>query len=120
MEHRWSLRQPIRFDVLWKMADGRRGRARTRDLSLEGLYLEMDTAPAINHALELHFRLPGSGGGCFCRVEALVAHRHETGAGVVFGGLDELATNGVKALIYGAVARQPLPMTEDTHSVLAA
>jgi hypothetical protein len=120
MEHRWNPRQPVRFDVLWHLANGVRGRAVMRDLSLEGLYLEMDSPPAVNHALELHFRLPGPDGGCFCRVEALVVHRNVAGAGLLFNGLDGRACDCVKALLCGGTTRQPLPMTEDTHSVLAA
>ena len=98
IEHRWSERKPIAMEVRIHHPSAGAVTARTRDVSLEGMFVETDpTELPINTELEVSFVTPGENGPEQHRVSAYVVHRNEAGVGLM---LRHVAYSNFHALRY--------------------
>jgi c-di-GMP-binding flagellar brake protein YcgR len=85
MEKRWSLRKPIALDVVLYHTDAGLLRCRTRDISLEGMFV---TTGAVNlqidDPVELDFILHSNGDSQLHHIRAKVVRLTEQGAGLMY------------------------------------
>lgn len=85
MEHRWCKRWKIELDVQLKGQGARVVSARSRNICLDGMFVEI--APASLSAQKLvHIQLPTAVG--IARQEALVLHACAQGVGLMFCAID--------------------------------
>ncbi|HKK13083.1 MAG TPA: PilZ domain-containing protein [Gammaproteobacteria bacterium] len=98
IEHRWSERKPINMEVEIFYTPMGMVPGRTRDVSLEGMFVETGGVHLPRHArLEVTFRTAGHQGPCEHRVPAYVVHGNERGVGLM---LDHIEPRGFRALRY--------------------
>ena len=84
IEHRWSERKPIAIEVCIHHPSTGEVAARTRDISLEGMFVETDSTDLpVNTELEVSFAALGENGPEQHRVSAYVVHRNEAGVGLM-------------------------------------
>ena len=85
MEKRWSLRKPIKLDVLLHHDAAGVMKCITRDISLEGMFIETDrpTLP-IDDPVYLDFILQNDDNNKLHHIRAKVVRTSETGMGVMF------------------------------------
>jgi hypothetical protein len=84
IEHRWSERKPIAMEVHLYHPSAGEVMARTRDVSLEGMFVETNaTDLPVNTELEVAFTTFGKNGPEQHRVSAYVVHRNEAGVGLM-------------------------------------
>ena len=85
MEHRWSLRKPVTFEVLVSNKCHPLIRARSRNISLEGLFIETGIVILpVGSFIEVEFSLMIGRLQEQVRMPAVVVHRTVHGCGVVF------------------------------------
>lgn len=90
MEHRWSERKPIEMDVALYYAPVGTITGKTRDVSLEGMYVQTDGVDLPLHAeLEVSF-VTQNGGGTpqEHHVPAYVVHGTGSGIGLMLRHVD--------------------------------
>lgn len=86
MEHRWRTRRPIRIDAVVYRRGQPVARCRSRDVSEQGLFLELDgddlgLAPGSGVKLELS--MPGRAGPTRTHLSGIIVHRGHDGVGVL-------------------------------------
>jgi len=107
MEHRWNARRPLRVDVALYRPGEQVVLCRSRDLSLEGMRLEVDA-----NALELHVGMAVEvvislrGGASerppkLFRTSAVVMHRDEAGIGLMLTTFEPALLCALQALVVG-------------------
>lgn len=83
-EHRWSARRDIRIDVSIHYPPIGVVHGQTRNISLEGMFVELDSAEIPQQArLEVSFRSSSTGQTTEHRVPAHVVHQGEGGIGLM-------------------------------------
>ena len=84
VEHRWSPRKPIAMDVSLIYAPIGSIEGKTRNISLEGMYIETDGSEIPHQArLEVAFTARSGSGNKVYRMPAYVVHSHEKGVGLM-------------------------------------
>lgn len=85
MEHRWSTRRPVEFDVTIHQTGFSAVPARALNIGLEGMFLKTGRAVCPrNTPLEVEFKLDSRPDAESFRVPALVIHNTCGGMGVMF------------------------------------
>jgi len=115
MEHRWHPRRPVRVDVTLYHRDRPVAVCRSRDVSRDGIFFEVDS------------RVPGLDAGTFVtadlrwrdahgtrrtRVGGLVVHRARDGLGVLLVHREASAAAAVAALARDGLAPPLAPVPE--------
>lgn len=85
MEHRWCKRRRLRLEVELTSPCGTACVAHTRDISMDGMFVDVQADTLSNPKL-VHVKLPAAAG--VPRLEALVVHTCEQGVGLVFEAVD--------------------------------
>jgi hypothetical protein len=84
LEHRWSTRKNIRLDVSLHYPPVGVIRGRTRNISLEGMFVDLDGAAVPSQArVEIRFRAHPHGTDFEYRLPAYVVHSGNRGIGVM-------------------------------------
>ena len=84
IEHRWSPRKSIAMDVSLFYPPVGSIDGRTRNISLEGMYVEMEGAEIPRQArLEVTFTTRNGGEEKVYRLPAYVVHSHDQGVGLM-------------------------------------
>ncbi|MGA7802230.1 MAG: PilZ domain-containing protein [Gammaproteobacteria bacterium] len=84
MEHRWSARKPIAMDVEVFYPPIGSVPGRTRDVSMEGMFVHTGGVFLPTHAkVEVSFHTAGSAGNCEHRLPAYVVHGNGDGVGLM-------------------------------------
>lgn len=84
MEHRWSRRKPLELEVRVDSDEGTLC-ARSRDVSLEGMFLHGPVGLLEQNSLvDLEFRLGKTSGAKVYRVKAYIVRCADDGVGVMF------------------------------------
>jgi hypothetical protein len=104
MEHRWSERVPVSLEATLARAGSAAAIGRTRDLSAEGAFLEvqtglMDLRPGT--PLMVGLMLPESESPRRVRIPAVVVHRNTQGAGVMFASWDGEPALSIRNVLRG-------------------
>lgn len=90
MEHRWSERKPIEMDVALYYAPVGTIAGKTRDVSLEGMYVQVPGVELPVHAeLEVSFTTHNGGGAPReHHLPAYVVHGNDSGVGLMLRHVD--------------------------------
>jgi len=119
MEHRWTERREARLDVAFY----RQGRPATicksRNVSLEGMYLEVDARALdlrIGTPVELVLRLPHAAPGRRHSAKALVRHCDDVGVGLMLTAVAPELSMALRATCDGA----PAPPFDDGTAGVAS
>lgn len=89
MEHRWSLRSPVDVDVVIYHHQLGKMRGRSRNICLEGMFVEMEAEkPPRNALVDLVVGLRVGSQNILYRLRALVIHVTERGVGFMFRDFD--------------------------------
>lgn len=99
MEHRWSERNPTRFDAILKYPPLGLVCGRVRNASLGGMFVE--TGPIalhVNTPVELAIRRQGHPADKLYRLRALVVRVVEGGAGLMFRNFDDVTLRTLREL----------------------
>lgn len=85
MEHRLSERRPINLDVLIFHQGLPVGRGRTRNIGLEGMFIETEIRDfSEGTTLDIELNVDGDEGEQRVRLPGLVVHRNREGMGLMF------------------------------------
>ena len=105
-ERRDTPRIPIALEVMLKQADNRFQRCVTRNISLDGLFLETPAALDIlpRRSTYLAIKIPENGRDRIHHFHAQAVYVKDNGAAFVF---DRVATEGYAALLELVFSRQP-------------
>ena len=89
IEHRWSERKPIEMEVFLYHPSTGEIAGKTRDISLEGMYVETNGAELpVNSELEVSFITLTETGPKQHRVPAYVVHGSANGVGLMLRHVD--------------------------------
>jgi len=111
MEHRLTRRVPVDLDVVADHEPALPVAGVARDLSLEGMFVEVDPEALdaqIGSALEIAFEVERGGRARACRSTAVVMHRQARGVGVMFATLDPAFLVAVEGVVRHARASEAL------------
>jgi hypothetical protein len=101
MEHRWSVRKPVIVDVALRRQGSAPKRYRSRNLSMEGVFVESGTDSWPEDTfLELELPLYGQRKQTRHRVPVVVVHRTDEGMGLMFCVFDQVLFKTVEYLLY--------------------
>lgn len=105
MEHRWSVRKPVIVEVALRRQGSRFKRFKTRDLSMEGIFVESgpDSWPQ-DTFLELELPLYENGKQICHRVPVVVVHSSPEGMGLMFCVFDQPLFKAIEYLLYETVS----------------
>jgi type IV pilus assembly protein PilZ len=96
-ENRKHPRAVAKLRVAFQVGDGPRAEARSRDLSLGGMFIETAAPPPYGTAVRVHLALPDlEGEAC---IEAVVRWTTVAGMGVQFGSMGARQTHGLVELL---------------------
>ena len=85
MEKRWSLRKPIRLDVVLHHDGAGMLRCKTRDISLEGMFIEAENPVLpVDDPVYLDFILQNDSDNKLHHIRAKVVRVTDKGMGVMF------------------------------------
>jgi hypothetical protein len=102
-ERRLGPRKRLALEVMINQSDQGLQRCQTRDISLEGVFIEADQlALRKNAVVDVVLKLPGSGRKRHYRIQARVATIRNRGARLLFRNLDEPAYTALVDLLYPA------------------
>lgn len=105
IEHRWSVRKPMVVEVALRLQDSAAKWYRSRNLSMEGVFVESGTdAWPVDTLLELELPLYGQLRKTRHRVPVVVVHRTGDGMGLMFCVFDQTLFKTVEYLLYEAVS----------------
>ena len=101
MEHRWSVRKSVKVDVSLRRQGSTFERFKTRDLSMEGVFVESgkDSWPE-DTFLEMELPLYENGIQTRHRVPVVVVHRSMEGMGLMFCVYDQPLFKAIEYLLY--------------------
>jgi hypothetical protein len=89
MDKRWAVRRPLKINVDLRYRDMEVMNCQTRDVSLNGAFVELEQLqPAVDTAVDLVFRLGGTGQYTKYKVPSKVARATGEGIGVMFDEMD--------------------------------
>lgn len=102
MEKRWAARRPVQIRVELRYKDMELVNCRTRDISLNGAFVEVqEMQPAVSAPVELVFRLGEPGQYTRYKVPAKVARSTGEGIGVMFEELDVSSFRSLREVLQG-------------------
>ena len=100
MEHRWSLRAPIRIDIDLDCPGVGATTCTTRDIALGGVFVEMpDVLPPKNADVDLVIHLYAEGRPTQYRVKAKVVRVTRDGVGLMFRDYDMVTYRSLREVI---------------------
>lgn len=100
MEKRWTVRTPARFSVDLHYKDLEVVNCRTRDISLSGVYVELEQLqPGVDMPLELVFKFGAEGSYTRYRVPARVARADGDGVGLMFKDIDASSFRALREVL---------------------
>lgn len=101
MEQRWTERIPVAVEVLVNYPSLGLVRGRSKDISLEGMFVETGPiALAAESSLLISLMLPEGQNNQQCDIPAQVVYSTQGGAGLVFCSLDVPAIGHLRRLLY--------------------
>jgi hypothetical protein len=101
MEQRWSLRKPVTFDVQVSRKCHPHVRSRSRNISLEGLFIETGLVILpVGCCIDVEFALTTAGGPVRVRMPAVVVHRTRDGCGIVFHAFNTHVFRSIERMLY--------------------
>lgn len=101
MEHRWNKRQPTRLDAILVYPPLGLVRAKLRDVSVSGAFIETDPLTLhVNTPVDVMLRLPKGGASVFCRLPALVIWVGQGRAGLMFRSLAPGSYDTLRGLLH--------------------
>ena len=111
MEHRWSLRKPVSFEVRVSQKCNPVIRCRSRNISLEGMFIETGIViPPVGSCVDVEFALLSGEVWEQIRMPAVVVHRTEYGCGIVFHAFNTKVFRSIERMLYtqyNRFVRQP-------------
>ena len=109
MDHRWSTRTPFTLDVMVYRVRGSPHRVRAIDISIGGMFLQMDPEDvALNETLILVFTLHGNGEVSHHRLPASVMRVGSDGVGVMYDRFDRGTVKRLRRLLEGTSVYHPI------------
>lgn len=96
MEHRWKERCPVSLDVVVRSRDGLTLQGRTRDISLDGMFIRLDCQSVSMNAV-VEIEIPHRG-----RLRGWVLHTGDEGIGVMFRSIGSQERRLLGQLLAGA------------------
>jgi len=100
MERRWHARKSVELDVTVCRGSGEVVHGRTRDLSLEGMFIQvLPGAIAYHDPVELRFHGEGPRDGDELRVPALVVRAQSDGVAVMYRNLSSRVQRALLQLV---------------------
>jgi hypothetical protein len=101
MEHRWSIRTPIRIEVDLDCPGLGQATARTRDIGLGGVFVESrELNPPRNATIELTFYLGSGDTRVAYRIKARVVRVTPEGVGLMFKDYDVNTFRSLQEVIH--------------------
>jgi PilZ domain len=101
MEQRWSLRKAVTFEVQVSHKCHPVVRGRSRNISLEGLFIETGIVILpVGCCIDVEFALMSGGEPERVRMPAVVVHRAEDGCGIVFHAFNTHVFRSIERLLY--------------------
>ena len=90
LERRWCVRKAFIMAVTLHHQGGSLTNCKTRDIGVEGVFIETDTAEVDIHAVvEVSLPISVIGAGQCRRIPATVVHKRPNGLGVMFCSFDQ-------------------------------
>ncbi len=100
MEKRWTVRTPVRLNVDLLYKDLEVVNCRTRDISLSGVYVELEQLqPGQDVPVELVFKFGEAGSYTRYRVPARVARADGVGVGLMFRDIDASSFRALREVL---------------------
>lgn len=111
MEHRWSIRKPVVFDVLVFNEEHRGVTCRAYNIGMEGMFIGTGSLRvARNSILDIEFALNDrSGQRVSYRIPVFVRHVSNGGIGIMFRNFHQHLYQSLHALLYESTG-YPLPV----------
>jgi hypothetical protein len=101
MEHRWSIRKPVSFEVQVSHKCHPVVRGRATNMSMEGLFIETGIVILpVGSYIEVEFALMTGEEGERIRMPAVVVHRTGNGCGIVFHAFNTKVFRSIECLLY--------------------
>jgi len=101
MEQRWSLRKPATFEVQVSHKCYPVVRGRSRNISLEGLFIETGIVILpVGCCIDVEFELMTGGAAETVRMPAVVVHRTEDGCGIAFHAFKTHVFRSIERMLY--------------------
>ena len=101
MEQRWSLRKPVTFEVQVSHKCHPVVRGRSRNISLEGLFIETGIVILpVGCRIDVEFALMTGGDPLRVRMPAVVVHRTADGCGIVFHTFNTQVFRSIERMLY--------------------
>jgi hypothetical protein len=101
MEQRWSLRKPATFEVQVSHKCYPVVRGRSRNISLEGLFIETGIVILpVGCCIDVEFGLMTGGVVERVRMPAVVVHRAEDGCGIAFHAFNTHVFRSIERMLY--------------------
>lgn len=111
MEHRYATRVPMRINVLIYRQGLPVQAGRTRDISMEGAFIETRQIECGRYdCLDVEFLPMGQEGCDRFRVKAMVIHRGPEGIGLEFAALEQRSEESLRNCL--RLMQVPVPMEE--------
>lgn len=105
MEHRCSIRIPIKFDALVNCRRAGTVRATIRDVGLGGMFVETgSTALRPNTPVDVTMSVPENGADSLYRLRAWVVWAGRSGGGLMFRSFDDATSVVLRRLVFGSPA----------------
>ena len=107
MHRRWSKRTPLTLPVTVYRGRGAPLRVTARDLSIGGMFLQMDPDDLMpNDTVILAFTLRTEAEVSHCRLPASVMHVADDGVGVLFDSFDRNVVEVLRAVLHAPSSYQ--------------
>jgi hypothetical protein len=101
MEQRWSLRKPVTFEVQVSHKCHPLIRGRSRNISLEGLFIETGIVILpVGACIDVEFALMIGEAWEQVRIPAVVVHRAGHGCGIVFHAFNTMVFRSIERMLY--------------------
>lgn len=109
MDHRWSKRTPFTLDVMVYRGRGSPHRVKAIDISIGGMFLQMDPEDLmLNETIILAFTLHSDGEVSHHRLPASVMRICSDGVGVMYDRFDRGTVERLRRTLEAASAYQPI------------
>lgn len=100
MDKRWTVRTPVRLSVDLHYKDLEVVNCRTRDISLSGVYVELEQLqPSQDVPVELAFKFGEAGSYTRYRVPARVVRAEGAGVGLMFRDIDASSFRALREVL---------------------
>lgn len=106
MEHRCSLRRPMKVDIVLNYRSLGLVRGRSRDVGMGGMFVETGRIQIpVNAMVDVSVMLDTADGACAFHAEAIVVHTNKGGIGMMFSDLKPGLHDLLHDLIYNERGR---------------